>query len=529
MTAALYESVFPIDAASDLSPVARVVPSPRNPMGVARAIVAALYARDGDELLLRSRSGDFHHWDGRCWPEAESRAIRGAVYTFLENATFNTKDGPESWAPTRHKVDDVLDALRAVVHLGADVEAPAWLDDCDLPATEMVAVANGLLHLPSRRLYSHRSAFWTHHALPFDYDPQAPAPHRWLAFLRELWGDDEESIATLQEEMGYLVGGDTRQQKIFLLVGPKRSGKGTIGRVLTGLLGHHNVAAPTLAGLATNFGLAPLIGRPLALVSDARLSNKADNSIVVERLLSVSGEDSITIDRKYRDPWTGRLPARFLVLTNELPRPTNRSGALSSRFVLLILNQTFYGREDPTLTDQLLTEATGILSWSLGGLDRLTQRGYFTQPATGADAMRQLEDLASPVAAFIREHCRVAADASATVDELWSAWRSWCETDNRHPGTKAVFGRDLRSAVPTLKRVRHRAIGRQASYEGIGIRSDHYIAADLGTLGTAADSDPTVHGVPRDSAMYMSHSSAIADPDESEEELLVQLHLEAGS
>ena len=79
---------------------------------------------------------------------------------------------------------------------------------------------------------------------------------------------------------------------MFLFVGPKRAGKGTIGRVLTGLLGAHNVAAPTLAGLSTNFGLSPLIGKPLGLVSDARLSGRPDSNIVVERLLSVSGEDS---------------------------------------------------------------------------------------------------------------------------------------------------------------------------------------------------------------------------------------------
>jgi hypothetical protein len=31
----------------------------------------------------------------------------------------------------------------------------------------------------------------------------------------------------------------------------------------TGPLGKHNVAAPTLAGLATNFGLSPPIDHPL--------------------------------------------------------------------------------------------------------------------------------------------------------------------------------------------------------------------------------------------------------------------------
>jgi putative DNA primase/helicase len=66
-------------------------------------------------------------------------------------------------------------------------------------------------------------------------------------------------------------------------------------------------------------------------LSDARLSTKADSKIVVERLLSVSGEDSLTIDRKYREPWTGRLPTRFVIMSNELPRLSDSSGALASR------------------------------------------------------------------------------------------------------------------------------------------------------------------------------------------------------
>ena len=80
--------------------------------------------------------------------------------------------------------------------------------------------------------------------------------------------------------LGHLLAGDTSQQKMFLLVGPKRGGKGTIGRVWPGLLGAHQVGAPTLASLSTNFGLQPLIGKPLALISDARLSTKADSKIV---------------------------------------------------------------------------------------------------------------------------------------------------------------------------------------------------------------------------------------------------------
>jgi putative DNA primase/helicase len=115
---------------------------------------------------------------------------------------------------------------------------------------------------------------------------------------------------------GYHVSGDTRQQKMFMLVGPKRGGKGTIARVLTRMIGRHNVAGPTLVSLGTNFGLQDLIGKPVAVISDARIGAKSDASLIAERLLSISGEDLQNVDRKYLPPWSGYLPTRIVVLTN---------------------------------------------------------------------------------------------------------------------------------------------------------------------------------------------------------------------
>lgn len=77
--------------------------------------------------------------------------------------------------------------------------------------------------------------------------------------------------------------------------------------MIAGLLGVHNCCAPTLSSLTTNFGLQPLVGKQLATVSDARLGTRTDNLVAVERLLSISGEDYITVDRKYQEPWTGKL------------------------------------------------------------------------------------------------------------------------------------------------------------------------------------------------------------------------------
>jgi len=91
-------------------------------------------------------------------------------------------------------------------------------------ADEIVAVENGLLHLPTRQPLPHTPIFYTNWALPYAYQAHVDERDRWSRFLREPRGDDQESIATLREICGYLLSGDTSQQKIFMFVGPKGRG-----------------------------------------------------------------------------------------------------------------------------------------------------------------------------------------------------------------------------------------------------------------------------------------------------------------
>ncbi|HIJ73815.1 MAG TPA: hypothetical protein HPP83_06920 [Candidatus Hydrogenedentes bacterium] len=206
-----------------------------------------------------------------------------------------------------------------------------------------------LLHLPTRELLSPTRLFFGSNAVPYPFVPDAPKPAQWLSFLTSLFEDDDESIDTLQEWAGYCLTADTSQQKMIMFVGPKRSGKGAIAKVLTAVLGQSNVVAPTFASLNHRFGLQDLLNRSLAMIPDARLSQRNDQAIIVERLLPITGEDLQTADRKNKSSVTTRLLTRFMILTNELPRLTDISGAFASRFVILSLWKSFYGKEDRTL------------------------------------------------------------------------------------------------------------------------------------------------------------------------------------
>ena len=447
---------------------------PRDPLAIARRFVAGRFTAK-DQATLWHWRGDYRAWRDGAYREITDNELRHQLYDFLDSADRPGKDNKTApFKPTSRAVSEIGDALKAATFLDNTMDPPSWIElfpDAPDPAS-LLSTANGILNLDTYQLEPHAPELFVTSALPLSVNLEAPEPESWLAFLRSIWADDNQAIGVLQEIFGYALTTDTDQQKIFLMVGPKRSGKGTIARVLTAMLGRDNVTNPTFASLATNFGLAPLIDRRLAIIGDARLSARSDQATLAERLLSISGEDGQSIDRKFRDPWHGRLQTRFLIITNELPRISDSSGALASRFVLLTMTRSFLGQEDHALTDRLLTELPGIMNWSLEGLRRLRARGYFQQPKSSSEALREFEDLASPINAFIRDCCIIKPGVEVLCVSVFKAWKLWCEDQGRSkPGTKQMFGRDLRAAMPSLKVINRRQPDgkRQRYYEGFGV------------------------------------------------------------
>jgi len=135
---------------------------------------------------------------------------------------------------------------------------------------------------------------------------------------------------------GYLLTGDARQQKLFLFMGKPRSGKGTLARVLEQFIGRNNVAGFHLKSLDNELGLEELIDKRLAVVGDARLDGRSHKA--VSRLLSISGQDKMTINRKNEKKWHGTLRVRFLILTNPLLNLTDASGVIATRFIPVVFS-----------------------------------------------------------------------------------------------------------------------------------------------------------------------------------------------
>ena len=99
-------------------------------------------------------------------------------------------------------------------------------------------------------------------------------------------------------------------------------------------------------------------------------------------------------------------------------------------------------------------------------------------PSSAREAQRHLEDLASPVGAFVRDRCYLGPELDVDKDELWTAWKEWCGDEGAHPGQKALFIRNLRASVPDAVPKRPTRNGRRV-----------HVIAGIG-LGTTVDPIP---------------------------------------
>lgn len=455
------------------------------PLVSAREFVKRCYTdrTTGNPTLIRYR-GDFYAWTGTHYRPKGDDEMTAHLYQFLETAVVRVKEGANwttrPFAPDQTRVNKVRHALPGcgiVVSDGCD--APAFLRDSlgsffDKKAQEVIPCQNGLL-LPDfgSLLLPHEPSLLSFNTLSFDYDPNAPEPVEWLKFLASLWPDDAEAIATLQDIFGYLVSGRTHLHKMFLLLGPKRSGKGTILRIMGALLGAENVCYSQLENLKDTFGLEPLIGKMAMLVGDSRMDTYGrGQGAIVENLLSITGEDGRSINRKFKPAWQGRLGVRIVAASNEAPRFNDASGTIAHRIIPLRMRISFANREDHGLTERLASELPGIFNWALAGLRRLSARGDFVIPQSAQDTVEAIEASASPMLSFVEARCVVGARELVECGQLYRTWTSWCLLNGHKPGSDAEFGRKLRAAVPSVERTRRGRSGeyRPWFYEGVGLR-----------------------------------------------------------
>ena len=337
---------------------------------------ARIYRSSKRPHLYHYRDDYYDHEAGH-YAIIDEATIRAELYGFLDACSKKSKKSEVvPFAPNKATVGETGEALKAVGHVLRTVEQPHWLDGRAGPnPLDLICFPNGILNINTDEFTPPDPMLFTPHGVGFDYDPNAPAPKEWLSFLDQIFNGEVDQIGSLQEAFGYCLSHDMSQEKVFMLLGDKRSGKDTTRHTLQSLLSPTAICGPTLDSMGTNFGMSQLIGKQLAVVGDMRLGSKCDKDLLAEHVLKHSGRGLFTIDRKNKSHWTGTLPCKLWLISNEMPKLKDASGALASRIITYHTRASFYGREDRHLFEnKIRPELPAILLWSLAGLRRLRDK-----------------------------------------------------------------------------------------------------------------------------------------------------------
>jgi P4 family phage/plasmid primase-like protien len=374
-------------------------------------------------------------------------------------------------------VTNVIEAMQSMCSVSDSIEMPCWLPDRSKP--NIVSLKNGLLDLDalfagkdeSECMKPHCREWFSRVQFPYEFDRNATCPI-WVQFLEDAFNGDRESIDALQMWFGYLLTQDTSLQKLLMVIGKPRCGKGTISRTLNAMLGKDSVCTPTLGNLAIPTELHGLVGKSVALINETRLSDRADRDVITERILSIVGEDSQDIQRKYLTTLHSvKLALRFTMFANQIPPLNDSSSAIVKRCLVLVMPNTYYGKEDLSLSKKLLAELPGIFLWAIAGRKMLNDVGTITQPKSGAGIVSLFKSIASPVSVFVESECVEGEGLEIPTRELFDHWCNWCrENDYDQKLTIQQFSKKLRDVIPELKTVRPRTeFGRERRFAGISI------------------------------------------------------------
>lgn len=433
-----------------------------------------------EEFVKSEGLNRFITWHGSTWQwrlgkynEIRGEELKSMIGSFTDHwylinieTIYSKIDDPDEKAKVKKKpvtssaiqsVNQAFNSLTTIPERKLPC-MPYWIDrhPHDWDPIETIALRNCLLNVRTKETMPLTNRWFSRVRSNVEWlgsDQDCPV---WKEFLQKAFPNDQKSIELLQMFFGLCLTSNTTFQKILALLGPPRSGKGTTCRTLSALLGAESVASLALGDLAREFGLEKLIGMPVAIMPDVRFGNRDNVSDAIERMLSISGEDEIRIARKYQPDWSGKLPTRIIMASNEMPRLPDAAAALPTRLLVLQFVESHVGKEDLDLPNKLQKELPGILAWSVEGYSKLLENKGFPENDSTLESVEEAKEIASPMHAFLSDCFEFQSGATAEIQitDVYELYKRWCADTGRTPACVQIMSKQIKDLNPKLRTVR---------------------------------------------------------------------------
>jgi P4 family phage/plasmid primase-like protien len=190
-------------------------------------------------------------------------------------------------------------------------------------------------------------------------------------------------------------------------------------------------------------------------------------------LKSFTSGDRMLFEQKHKDPYSAVPTARLVLVTNNLPRFTDRSAGLWRRMCLMPFRVTISESEKIPGMDKPewwieSGELPGIFNWSVAGLKRLRKQGRFTESQVCKKALDEFRVENNPARSFLLKHYREHVEGEVVTNAVYSKYATWCTNQGYKALASNTFGREIKRAFPRSERKRVTLFGdREWCYVGI--------------------------------------------------------------
>lgn len=427
-----HEEVFGIQEYSDVSSDKIVIES-AEPMRLAREMLYRRFGCEEGRVGVVGWNQEFWVWTPatRRWEIWSEMAMQQEVMRVFENAEVEvpTKKGSviERWAPTANKAKDVVAGMAAITSI-PKMQSPVWLGKGAADTQHCVAFEDEVLGIRTGARLVRNEKWLDHVVAPVKYNTRAICP-TWGRCVEE-WGQgDEEWASLLQRWMGYCLMGTRKYGRWMLMPGKIRGGKGTVRNVMKALIGDRGFRGTTMESLAGPFGLDGAEHARVICVNEVSELEGYDGHRVAAIVKNIVGEDPLRVNAKFKREVEVDVPAKVMMLSNEIPRMPNRGSGLSGKMLILPFEVSFVGREQFDLTDRLMGELEGIAAWAVQGAKELEAeedpRMKWPVPERAEEWHKRYRSQNNGADPFLEAVGIKNPEGFVSFDVLWSEFLGW--------------------------------------------------------------------------------------------------------
>lgn len=317
---------------------------------------------------------------------------------------------------------------------------------------ELFNVQNGYLDLITGELKDHDKGKLFTKISNAEYTDKIDCP-RWLEFLDEIFGYDQELIDFIQKAVGYSLTGSTREQSMFILFGNGRNGKSVFLDIINDIMGSYtvNIQPQTLMvkqqSSGANSDIARLDGARLVTTTEPNDGVRLDEGLVKQ----LTGGDKVTARHLYGNEFEFEPEFKIWMATNHKPIIRGTDDGIWRRLRMIPFNvQIPDHKVDKNLKHKLRKELTAILNWAVEGVLKWQEEGL-KNPKVVEDANREYRVEMDVTELFIQECCELDEETRVPAKVLYQTFKEWARENGQYEMNNTKFGKEMGQKFQKIK------------------------------------------------------------------------------